>query len=442
MSRHDLPMRRSLLLGTAAMLAAGLIGCSTPGTTPSPSAPTTPESVPPTVTASASPSSPATTTPSALPTPTATSEPEPVDCPALDDARGSRLPLWQTALEQGIVYGSSTATWQISDPQYRGLYEREASILFTEDDLLWYRLRPSPESGLDFRFGDRLIEFAERNGMLVFGAHLVWDEGFGEGWTQDDLFGLDEQEARDLLFGTLDRVVERYRGRVDGWIVANEVLDGFGLRTDVPWFQSLGPTYVAEAFRRAHEADPDAVLVLNDFGYEVDDTFALASDKQAATLELIDELLADDVPVHALGIQAHLNTENFEFFDPVGYRQFLSDVAARGLRILITEMDVLDDGLPPDVEARDRAVADVIQSYLDVALDEPAVASVMTFGLSDRYTWLQEDYPREDGAPRRPLPFDEDLRAKPALDALESSLAQAPLRDALWVPPRCDSAAG
>ena len=82
-------------------------------------------------------------------------------------------------------------------------------------------------------------------------------------------------------------------------------------------------------------------------------------------------------------------------------------------------------------------VADVYRAYLEIALDEPAVASLMTFGLSDRYTWLQEDYPREDGAPRRPLPFDEKLEPKPAYRSLAGALDDAPLRDALWVPPRC-----
>ena len=38
--------------------------------------------------------------------------------------------------------------------------------------------------------------------------------------------------------------------------------------------------------------------------------------------------------------------------------------------------------------------------YLDVALDEPAVKAVVSFGLSDRCTWLQEDYPRR-GLPAR-----------------------------------------
>jgi endo-1,4-beta-xylanase len=64
----------------------------------------------------------------------------------------------------------------------------------------------------------------------------------------------------------------------------------------------------------------------------------------------------------------------------------------------------------------------------------------MTFGLSDRYTWLQEDYPREDKAPRRPLPYDEDLEPKPAYEALRAALRQAPVRDLYWQPPRCEAA--
>jgi endo-1,4-beta-xylanase len=258
--------------------------------------------------------------------------------------------------------------------------------------------------------------------MLVLGAHLVWDEGFGEGWTEDDLWGMDERTARGLLFDTVARVVRRYRRQVIGWIVANEVLDGSGLRTDVPWHETIGPSYVAESFRTAHEADPDATLLLNDYGYETDDGFASAVDKRAATLRLLDELLATDVPVHALGVQAHLSAGSFDTFDPHAYRRFLSEVADRGLKILITEMDVLDDGLPPNVGIRDRAVADVIRRYLDVALDEPAVASLVTFGLSDRYTWLEEDFPRSDDVARRPLPFDQRLRPKRAYDALVSSL--------------------
>jgi endo-1,4-beta-xylanase len=345
-------------------------------------------------------------------------------------------------MRRGIVYGSSTATWQLSDEDFRRVYQREAAILFTEDDLLWYRLRPTPHADLDFTYGDRIVGFGQRQGMLVLGAHLVWDEGFGDGWTDDDLWGIDETRARDLLFGTAEAVAQRYRGRVAAWIVANEVLDGGGLRTDVPWYQTIGPSYVAEAFEIVRDADPDALLILNDYGFETDDDDTSAADKRAATLAFLDELLDADVPVQALGVQAHLLAEDFaDAFDPDAYRAFLSGVADRNLGVLVTEMDVLDDGLAADVVARDRAVADVYQRYLDAALAEPAVSSLITFGVSDRYTWLQEDYPREDGAARRPLPFDEGLHPKPAYDALATGLEDAPLREPMWLPPRCRSRA-
>lgn len=361
--------------------------------------------------------------------------PAPVDCRTDSGPSG---PLWKQALARGLVYGSSAATWQLSDAQYRSLFEREAGILFTEDDLLWWRLRPTPRSDLDFTYADRIIDLATRNGMLVFGAHLVWDEGFGDGWTDDDLWGMSHEKATRLIGTTIDAVVSRYRGKVAAWSVVNEAIDTNGVRTDVPWYSTIGPTYIADAFTSAQAADPTALLVYNDYGYETDVDGNTAADKRAATIEVLDGLLSDGVPVHALGIQAHLHAARFsEKFDAEAYEMFLSDVARRGLKILITELDVLDDGLPADPKKRDDAVASVYSRYLDAALQQPNITAVMTFGLSDRYTWLQEDYPRSDGALRRPLPFDDDMRPKPALSALGGSLGDAGERAPLWVPPRC-----
>ena len=350
------------------------------------------------------------------------------------------VPLWRTAWERGLLYGTSLATWQAEDAEYLQVVDHEACILFTEDDLLWWRLKPTPESDLDFQYGDQFLAIAERQRQLVLGAHLVWDEGFGEGWTEDDIWGLDADAARTLMLDTIDAEVGRYRGRMAGWIVVNEAIDAHesdGLRRDYPWYATIGPSYIEEAFHAAREADPDAVLVLNEFGFETDDTYDSAADKRRNALQVLDRLLDAKVPVDAFGVQAHLAAGGFaESFDAAAYAAFLSDLADRGVRILITEMDALDDGLPADVAERDRAIADAYTRYLDVALAEPAVAALITFGLSDRYTWLQEDYPRADGEPRRPLPYDDALRPKPAHDALRAALEGAPMRDPLWQPLR------
>jgi endo-1,4-beta-xylanase len=358
-----------------------------------------------------------------------------------DEEARLRPPLWQTALQRGMIYGSSTATWQISDHEYRRLFDREAAILFTEDDLLWYRLRPKPHSGLDFTYGDRIINFAERNRQLVFGAHLVWDEGFGPGWTDDDLWNISEKRARHLLYDTIRAEVKRYRGRIAAWSVANEVTDPegrHGLRTNVPWYHTIGPSYVAEAFHLAHSLDPKALMVINEFGFETVNQYGdQPGPRRRATLQVIDKLLNNGVPVQALGVQAHLLAAHFdERFHPLEYRRFLSEVADRGLKILITEMDVLDDGLPANPRIRDQKIADVYKRYFHATLQEPAVISTMTFGLSDRYTWLDEDYPRPDGAHRRPLPFDRKLKPKPAYHALHNTLKGSPRRHPYWRVPR------
>lgn len=362
--------------------------------------------------------------------------------PAASAAPSQAYPLWKTAAHRGILYGSSTATWQL-DPGYRKLFRQQAALLFTEDDLLWYRLKPTPSSPLNFVHSDRIIAFAEANDQLVFGAHLVWDDGFGSGWTHHDLWGLSEMDARRLLYGTLRAVMDRYRGRVAIWSVVNEAIvngtdQGYrGLRKDVPWFQTIGPEYVAHAFYQARAADPDAALVMNDFGYETTDQYHdLPKDKMRATLQVLDRLLGQGAPVDAFGIQAHLLADRFEErFHPKQYLAFLRELSGRGLKIFITEMDVLDDGLPKAIGPRDRQVADVYRRYLDVALQELDVAVVVNFGLSDRYTWLDEDYPRADGAHRRPLPFDRALQPTPSYYAIRDRLHHAP-----WRPPMFDQA--
>ena len=113
-------------------------------------------------------------------------------------------------------------------------------------------------------------------------------------------------------------------------------------------------------------------------------------------------------------------------------RSFLREIASRGLTILVTELDVLDLLPTRDAAARDAEVAAMYRAYLDATLDEPAVGAVVTWGLSDRYTWLVEDtdprFQRADKQPGRPLPFDDLFQPKPAFDAILAAFRSAPPR--------------
>jgi endo-1,4-beta-xylanase len=353
--------------------------------------------------------------------------------------------LWRAAARRGILYGSTIATWQIeddqtgniTDPGYAKLHPHHAALLSTEDDLLWWRIRPTPHSGLDFTHPDRIYAFAEKHNQLVHGGPgLVWDDGFGAGWSDKDLWNISEKRARHLLYGTLRAVMNRYSGRTAIWNVVNEaIVNGtdqghHGLRTDVPWFKTIGPHYVAHAFHEARAADPHGKLLLNDFGYETVNQYGdRPIDKMRSTLQVIDRLQKDGVPLDAFGIQAHLLAKDFEqLFHARQYRHFLRELGQRGLEVVITEMDVLDDGLPKAAGPRDKKIAEVYRRFLGVALESHYVKAVISFGLTDRYTWLDEDMPRDDGSHRRPLAFDRQLRTKRAYHAIHDKLAHAPHR--------------
>lgn len=148
--------------------------------------------------------------------------------------------------------------------------------------------------------------------------------------------------------------------------------------------------------------------------------------KRDATLRLLSDLRGRGMPVHALGIQGHAGGSGWSQFDPAGFASFLRDVGRLGLQIVISELDVKDNNLPAAVSARDQAVAAIYRDYLAVALADPAVTAVVTWGLSDKYTWIATSAPRTDGLAVRPLPLDASFTRKPAWDAIAAAFHRTP----------------
>jgi endo-1,4-beta-xylanase len=202
------------------------------------------------------------------------------------------------------------------------------------------------------------------------------------------------------------------------------------LRTGV-FLEMFGPEYLDLAYRVARETDPNARLVVNDYDIELDAPEQEA--RRVALLRLVEQMRRSGTPVDAVGIQAHLSCTGGPPFSATRLRRFLADLAALGMTIQLTELDVTDEGAPADQAVRDRLVADTYSRFLDAALDEPAVKMVVSWGLSDRHSWIvrhetHQSKWREDGLSSRPLPFDADLQPKPACEAIAQAFAHAPLR--------------
>jgi endo-1,4-beta-xylanase len=337
--------------------------------------------------------------------------------------------LKQRAANKGLIYGTSTNNISIfQDGQYAAAIVKDCSMIVPEWEFKWTagsaKLRPNPEN-FDFTAADKMTNFAVSHNLLLRGHTLVWHESLPD-WFDEKV---NSKNAEQLLTKHIQTVVKRYAGKIHSWDVVNEAIaidDQLpnGLRK-TPWLNFLGSDYIELAFRLTAATDPHALLVYNELGLDYDGQ--IYDERRTAVLKLLQHLKSQGTPIHALGIQAHLSPINNKF-NPEKLRQFLRDVASLGLKILITEMDVSDKDLPLDITVRDHIIAGVYEDYLSAVLDEKAVISVVTWGLSDKYTWLNEFYPRNDGKPSRPLPLDAQMQRKLAWNAIARVFDYAPKR--------------
>jgi len=348
-------------------------------------------------------------------------------------ARGSSiLSLGDTAQKRGLQYGATPEADMADVPAaYSELFAEHCRLL--APNLSWAHVSKAPGQ-YDFSSEQGTLDFAQSYSMMLTGAHLLWHEETPAWFAEAS----DRAAAERMVADHIRAMTTRFAGRVYSWNVVNEAInpgDGRedGLRKS-PLLAKLGDGYIASAFRTAREFDQRSLLVYNDYDLELDNPEQ--ESRRRALLGLLDNLLAARAPIGAVGLQSHLKLQSCCFKQEV-YRRFLGEIEARGLKIMITELDVLDNGAPSNIAQRDRAVAEAYKRILEVALDSPALIAVVTWGLSDRYTWLTPRYSprfaRADGLPGRPLPFDSDYAPKPAYWTLIRGLQDAPKRRAVYV---------
>jgi endo-1,4-beta-xylanase len=344
------------------------------------------------------------------------------------------LALRKLAAEKGLLYGTTISAGQISgDPRFVDLVLQQTGLVVAENDMKWQDMNRGVRGDDDYSPADTVAAFALENDLALRGHNLLWYYR-----TPNWFFDLESrQEIERAIVERIRGLAGRYRGMVHSWDVVNEPIepkDGRpdGLRTGV-FLEMFGPDYLALAYRTARETDPAARLVVNEYDLELDTPEQEA--RRTALINLLERMRASGTPVDAVGVQAHLSCAGGPPFSAARLRRFLAELADLGLTIQITELDVTDENAPAEEAVRDRLVADTYSRFLETALDEPAVKMVVTWGLSDRHSWIvrketHESKWRGDGMPSRPLPFDADLRPKPAFDAIAQAFVHAPQRTA------------
>ncbi|WP_058302294.1 endo-1,4-beta-xylanase [Gorillibacterium timonense] len=303
------------------------------------------------------------------------------------------------------------------------LLTRHFNCITAENEMKFINVHPE-EDRYTFGDADRLADFARKHGMKMRGHTLVWHNQ-----TSDWLFRSKSGELVDkaTLFSRLkahiDTVVKRYKNDIYAWDVVNEAIADEGesrLRSSL-WTEIAGTEFIAEAFRYAHEADPNALLFYNDYN----ESHPHKRDKIVALLR---SLLEQGVPIHGVGLQAHWN-----LYDPGldDIRAAIEKYASLGLRLQLTELDLslfrFDDRRtdltsPPaellELQAeRYEAIFRLLQEY------RASIDSVTFWGAADDYTWL-DDFPVR-GRKNWPFLFDERHQQKPAFHRIAGAFAAA-----------------
>ncbi len=289
-----------------------------------------------------------------------------------------------------------------NEPDYRAVLGDQFNMVEPEDVMKWGVIHPAPDL-YDFSGADRLVDFAAAHHMIVRGHNLAWWMQNPD-WLQHGQFT--RREAIILLRDHILTVVGRYRGRIAQWDVVNEAIDSLGRPTDNPWLRSIGPEYLALAFRFARFADPSARLYYNDF---VD-----VPAKFDRMLDLVVFLRALGVPIDGIGVQFHVLLGGVNK-DVVADQ--MRRAAAAGIHYAITELDV---GLPtPPTSVQLLQQADVMQTLLRTCLESTSCDTFNLWGFTDRHSWIPSFFPGLGAA----TPFDEMLRPKPAWVALTNTLS-------------------
>jgi len=226
---------------------------------------------------------------------------------------------------------------------------------------------------------DRMLAWCESNNIRVRGHCIFWDvDEYNMKWLHD----LPAEELRKEVERRAREIPRRYRGRIGEYDLNNEMLHANFFR------RKLGEDIILDMFRWAAEADPKALLYLNDYG------ILSGGISGAATLSLyeaqITQLQQKGVKIGGIGCQGHFGNS---MPDPQWIRTAFDRLGAFGVPIKITEYDYESDD--------DEAKAQALETVYRVAFSHPSVNGILMWGFWSKSHWKPKAAIfREDFEPR------------------------------------------
>ena len=239
------------------------------------------------------------------------------------------------------------------EPQ-RTILAKEFSIVTMQNEGKFQFIQPQ-RNAYAFGEAEQIVDFALANGLKVHGHTLVYDNSNPD-WINHGSFS--NEELRQIMIDHIKTVVGHFKGRVQEWDVVNEAMawnptdNGDGL-SDSIWKRAAdGPsyTYIDQAFYAAHEADPDALLYINDYGLE------WYGGRFQSMYNYVKGALQRGVPIHGVGFESHDYAVTDRIQGNIGnLLKAFSDLKDLGLHVRVSEMTVTANKSDPD-DKRKQAI--------------------------------------------------------------------------------------
>ncbi|HKL34350.1 MAG TPA: endo-1,4-beta-xylanase [Tangfeifania sp.] len=301
----------------------------------------------------------------------------------------------------------------------RSIIVNEFNSITSENEMKMYSVLAGPG---EYRWArvDTMVAFARKYDKRLFGHCLIWHSGT-PGWLTE--MEHDSTSLSNFMKEYIHTYVSRYKDDVDGWDVVNEAItDSAGTMRKTFWYNLLGESYIDQAFRAAHDADPDAVLFINDYNNERDTV------KMNATIDLINRLKSRGVPVSGIGLQMHTRMDIPDEIIALN----LKKAAETGLQVHLSEVDIIfnrhndqqggGEQIYPELtkkmlQQQGEKYRKIAEMYREI-VPENQQYGITVWGFNDRTSWIPGFFGMKDW----PTLYNEKLQRKPAYSGFKEGL--------------------
>ena len=344
----------------------------------------------------------------------------------------------ELAKERGRFIGTILNSEWFNDaiePEFEEIHKTQFNVVVAENEMKFDATEPK-EGEFNFEKGDKMVKYAQANGIRVRGHALAWHSQVPN-WVNE--YKSDKKKLLAVLKNHIQKVVGHWKGQIAEWDVVNEAVnDDYNAdwrSTNSVWYEGIGAEFLDSAFIWTHEADPDAELCYNDYSIE----WGLREGSKASfVVEQVKRWKKNNIPITCVGTQTHIEIAHET--TPQNVRALAKALAELGVTLNITELDIgFPKGSAGKLSAADYAKqGHIYRQFMDVFLEEPNMGEFVMWGLTDAHSWLDEQQGKTEA-----LLFDKQYKKKPAFDSVMASLkahpaseVKSPYPDSILNPPK------